>query len=70
MVVSLAGRGGFRCGIAVGVANHFTLTSLRLDSPASGRVQSTSAFSNILSLAGEFSQHSISGCVLLLESLG
>ena len=27
--------------LAVGVANHFTLTSLTLDSPASGRVQST-----------------------------
>ncbi|QDT58361.1 hypothetical protein SV7mr_08510 [Stieleria bergensis] len=39
-----AGRGGFRCGwLAVGVANHFTLTSLRLDSPASGRVQSTNS---------------------------
>ena len=29
--------------LAVGVANHFTLTSLTLDSPASGRVQLTGA---------------------------
>ncbi|OUT62571.1 MAG: hypothetical protein CBB71_01715 [Rhodopirellula sp. TMED11] len=38
---------------AVGVANHFTLTSLTLDSPASGRVQSTNGpINNILPLAG------------------